>query len=40
MSNAKLENLSEQERTAVLEILNQITKTGSSSKLDNILNED
>ena len=40
MSNAKLENLSEQERTAVLEILNQITKTGTSSKLDNILNED
>ena len=40
MSNAKLENLSEQERTAVLEILNQLTKTGSSSKLDNILNED
>ena len=40
MSNAKLENLSEQERTAVLEILNQITKTGSSSKWDNILNED
>ena len=40
MSNAKLENLSEQERTAVLEILNQITETGSSSKLDNILNED
>ena len=40
MSNTKLENLSEQERTAVLEILNQITKTGSSSKFDNILNED
>ena len=40
MSNAKLENLSEQEKSAVLEILNQITKTGSSSKLDNILNED
>lgn len=40
MSNAKLENLSEQEKSAVLEILNQITKTGTSSKLDNILNED
>lgn len=40
MSNTKLDNLSEQERAAVLEILGQLSKTGSSEKLDTLMNED
>ena len=38
MSN--LENLTQQEREAVLKILNEMSSEGTSSTMDSILNED